>query len=208
MPRSISIAAAICLLALAGCSSLSKSQCLAGDWQTVGYRDGASGVSSAALLRHENACVKLGVIPDRKAYLAGWQQGVAQYCQPSNGFGVGERGGAFSNVCPAGMQDAFHEAYQQGRQLYLARSEIANLQHGIDQREQRLREVKSSMAAIAAGLIDSESTTAERAQMLINAKDLAEEQGRLNSEIDDLKARMAVKSRELDALQQSLASAG
>lgn len=104
MSRLTTPAVIACLLALGGCASLSKSQCLANDWQTVGYRDGLSGTNSSALLRHENACVKHGVIPDREAYLAGWREGVEQYCQPANGFAAGERGAGYSNVCPAHLQ--------------------------------------------------------------------------------------------------------
>ncbi len=196
------------LLALGGCASLSKSQCLASDWQTIGYRDGVGGVSSTALLRHQNACVKHGIIPDREAYLAGWNEGVRQFCQPANGFSAGEHGAGFSNVCPPDMQNDFHSAYEEGRRLYVARSEIADLEHGIEEREQRLHDVKATLAGIAAGLLDSDSTTADRAQMLINAKDLAEEQGKLQSEIEDLKAQVAVKTQQLEQLQQSLASSG
>jgi hypothetical protein len=35
---------------LAGCATLSESQCAANDWQTVGYCDGASGQDSSRLL--------------------------------------------------------------------------------------------------------------------------------------------------------------
>lgn len=207
MPRLFTFALVTSLLALAGCASLSKSQCLAQDWETIGYRDGLSGTQSSALMRHQDACVKHGVVPDRQAYLAGWQDGVEQYCQPANGFAAGERGAAFSNVCPGHLQRAFHAAYQDGRQLYLAKAEIDDLNRAIVQREGRLREVKSELAGIAAGMLDNESTTADRAAMLITAKDLAQEQGRLESQIEELQAEAAVKSERLENLRQSLAFA-
>jgi DNA repair exonuclease SbcCD ATPase subunit len=206
MPRPFAIAA-ICLLALGGCASMSKSQCLANDWETVGYRDGLSGTQSSALMQHQNACMKHDVVPDRQAYLAGWREGVEQYCQPANGFAAGERGAGFSNVCPAHLQGSFHAAYRDGRQLYLAQSEINSLVSAINQREQRLREVKSELAGIAGGMLDGETTTADRAAMLLTAKDLAQEQGRLESEIDDLQAEVAVKSERLEHLRHSLAFA-
>lgn len=195
-------------LVLGGCaSSLSESQCLANDWETVGYRDGVSGTQSTALMRHMDACMKHGVRPDRNAYLAGWNAGVAQYCQPSNGFSAGQRGAGYGNVCPPHLQAAFHAAYQDGRQLYLAQSELSSLASAIDQRERRLREVKAELAAIAGGMLDAESTTADRAAMLLTAKDLAEEQGQLNAEIEDLQAEYAVKAERLDQLRHSLAFA-
>ena len=79
------------VLAMSGCATLSESQCIASDWQTVGFRDGVSGTQSSQLLKHQNACVKHGIVPDRQAYLAGWDDGVEQYCQPRNGFAAGER---------------------------------------------------------------------------------------------------------------------
>ncbi|MEZ5560354.1 MAG: DUF2799 domain-containing protein [Pseudomonadales bacterium] len=194
-------------LALAGCAStLTESQCLASDWQTVGYRDGIAGVQSSQLLNHQNACVKHGVVPDRNAYLAGWREGVYQYCQPGNGFAVGERGAGYANVCPAELEDAFQAAYREGRQLYVAQSEINQIYAGISQREGRIQSIKQELASITAAMISPESTAADRAAMLLTAKDLAEEQGRLEEEIQSLKAEVAYKSEELRALRTSLAS--
>ena len=195
------------LLALGGCASLSESQCLASDWQTIGYRDGLGGVQSSALMKHQNACMKHGVVPDRESYLAGWREGVEQYCQPHNGFSAGESGSGYSNVCPPHLQDAFHAAYRDGRQLYLARSEVASLYREIDAREYRLREIKAELAAIAGGMLDSESTTADRATMLITAKDLALEQGELERELEGLRTEAAIKAERLEHLQHTLAFA-
>ena len=127
------------VLVLGGCATLSESQCIANDWQTVGYRDGLIGIQSSQLLKHQNACVKHGIVPDRPAYLVGWKQGVEQYCQPHNGFTTGERGGQFANVCPARLKGAFYAAYQEGKQIYLARSEISTLQRSISQMQYDLR---------------------------------------------------------------------
>lgn len=193
------------LLALSGCASLSESQCLASDWKTIGYRDGLSGAQSSQLLRHQNACMKHGVAPDRETYLAGWNEGVYQYCDSGNAFNVGERGAAYNNVCPAEMRESFNAAYQEGRRLYLAQSEINSLNRAIDQREMRLKEIKDEMAAIAGYMIDAESTPGERAEMLLETKDLAEEQGRLENEIQDLRMDVAVKTERLENLRLSLA---
>ena len=60
------------VLALAGCgggASVSQNQCIASDWQTLGYRDGTNGVNSSQLLAHQDACVKHGIIPDREGYM-------------------------------------------------------------------------------------------------------------------------------------------
>ena len=92
-PRSVIQTIALLAIALlAGCATLSESQCAANDWQTVGYSDGVSGQDSSRLLKHQNACMKHGVTPDRMAYLVGWEEGVVRYCTPDNGFQQGQRG--------------------------------------------------------------------------------------------------------------------
>jgi hypothetical protein len=205
---SAGLAALAATLLLAGCaSSLSESQCLANDWETIGYRDGLGGTQSSALMHHMDACMKHGVTPDRQAYLAGWNDGVEQYCQPGNAFSVGERGAGYANVCPPHLQHAFHAAYQDGRQLHLAQAEVNRIASAIDQRQARLRAAKAELAGLAGAMVDSESTAADRTEMLLTAKDLAEEQGTLHAEIRDLEAELAVKTQRLEKLRHALAFA-
>jgi chromosome segregation ATPase len=118
---------------------------------------------------------------------------------------VGERGAAYNNVCPEEMREPFYAAYQEGRRIYLAQSEINNLNRTIAQKETRLKEIKDEMAAIAGYIIDVESTPGERAEMLLESKNLAEEQGKLENEIQDLRMNVAVKTERLENLRHSLA---
>jgi len=208
MRRLLAIAATALALTLPGCATLSESQCLASDWQTVGYRDGMSGIQSSQLLKHQNACVKHGIVPDRNAYLAGWEEGVAQYCQPNNGFNAGERGASYSNVCPDNLKDSFYEAYQDGRRLFLAHSEINNLSRSISQKEYRLKQIKSQITSTEARLVDDATPAIQRRELLEITKDLAQEQGRLQAEIQDLTVDVAVKTERLQRLRQTLAYVG
>lgn len=208
MQRLLAIAATALALTLPGCATLSESQCLASDWQTVGYRDGMSGIQSSQLLKHQNACVKHGIVPDRNAYLAGWEEGVAQYCQPNNGFNAGERGASYSNVCPDNLKDSFYEAYQDGRRLFLAHSEINNLSRSISQKEYRLKQIKSQITSTEARLVDDATPAIQRRELLEITKDLAQEQGRLQAEIQDLTVDVAVKTERLQRLRQTLAYVG
>jgi hypothetical protein len=204
MVRSIPLAAIACLIVLGGCASLSESQCLADDWQTIGYSDGLQGKQTSALLKHQNACIKHGVAPDRDGYLSGWHEGIAQYCQPANGFAVGKRGSGYANVCPEQLQPAFFAAYQDGRQLYLARAEINNLERQIDRSQRQLNKVKSALVEAESLLIDGDLTSQERRQVLEQTKDLAKEQGQLETEIEDMKIEAAVKDDRLQSLRHAL----
>lgn len=191
-------------LLLGGCASLSESQCIAGDWQTVGMRDGLAGQHSAHLLNHQNACVKHGVVPDRQAYLAGWEQGVRQYCQPDNGFVVGERGAGYNNVCPAHLQGAFQEAYEEGRQLYEAQAAIDQFNRTIARKSDRLRQIAAQRTSAEADLIDEAATAAERRELLELTRSLSREEGALQAEIQDLEIAVAVRSERLRVLRSSL----
>jgi hypothetical protein len=196
---------AVCLvtLALSAChsASVSESQCIAGDWQTVGYRDGAAGYRSSRLLEHQNACVKHGVIPDRDAYMVGWNEGVREYCEPNNGYDVGVRGAPYYNVCPADLRDAFLDAYHQGRSLYVARAEVADLQQEIAAREARLTEIKTQIVGAATQQLDPTLTPAARVDLLAATQRLAEEKGRIESELPQLRQQLAYKSQQLASLE-------
>jgi gas vesicle protein len=195
------------LALVSGCATLSESQCVASDWETVGYRDGLAGTQSSQLLKHQNACVKHGVVPDRDAYLAGWDDGVRQYCMPENGFSAGEHGKSYNNVCPEEMQTSFYAAYQEGRQLYVAQSEINGLNRQISQKEHRLKQIATEISSTEARLVDDSTEAMERRELLDQTKELAQEQGQLETEIQDLKVDVALKSERLKNLRQTLAYA-
>ncbi len=193
---------------LGGCAgrpSMSENQCAAGDWQTIGYRDGVNGQRSTRLLDHQDACMEHGVAPRRTEYMTGWDQGVREYCDPNNGFHVGERGWTYNNVCPADLRSGFLAGYQQGRTLYEARAAVAGLEREIARKTDRLASVKSEIVSSVAGQLDGELTAEERIELASRMQRLVEEQERLKREIPDLEVELDMKSRELDRLDQTLA---
>lgn len=205
--RTITLIAVSSLLLISGCASLSESQCVAGDWKTVGYRDGLAGRQSTQLLQHQNACMKHGAVPDRNAYLAGWEKGVRQFCLPGSGFNTGEAGRSFANVCPEDLQAAYYAAYQEGRRLYLAKSEIDSLNRTIAQKEYRLKQLDAEISGVEAELISDETTALRRVRLLDRTKELAAEQGELEAEIQQLRVDVALKGERLASLRQTLAYA-
>jgi hypothetical protein len=207
MPRTLAIILLTGTAALSGCASLSESQCLAGDWQTVGYRDATNGQNPSALLKHQNACVKHGITPNRDAYLAGWDQGILQYCQPRNGFALGERGAAFPTLCPDAVVDPFEAAYHDGRRLYLARAEIRRLEREIDAREHRLEHLDDAIASAESRLVEEGLSSNERWELLEETKAMAREQGEIEAELKELRIDVALEYQRLQQLRHALASA-
>jgi hypothetical protein len=199
------IIALLAIALLAGCATLSESQCAANDWQTVGYSDGVSGQDSSRLLKHQNACMKHGVTPDRMAYMTGWEEGVVRYCTPDNGFQQGQRGSSYRNVCPSGLEPGFHEAYLAGRELHLAQAEITRMQRSIVSKSKQLEKVEKDLRDAEAWLVAGDTSEIERMRWLDETKSLARTQGKLESEITELRIQSAVKKEQLETLRQTLA---
>jgi len=199
----------ISIITLSGCgggATVSESQCIASDWQTLGYRDGANGFRSSQLLAHQDACVKYGIIPDRAGYMVGWNTGIREYCEPNNAFAIGERGSGHNNVCPADMQSTFITAYREGRKLHVAWIEVSNLERAISHTEQRLEQIKADLVSSATEQLNPQLTTAERVELLAYTHRLSEERHRLQTQLPALIDELADTQVELDRLRQSLAS--
>ena len=179
---------------------------MANDWYTVGYSDGSRGFDQSRLLQHDDACVAHGVVPDRAQYSQGWHDGIDHYCTPESGFDLGQSGGTYRRICPANVEDAFHAAYANGHTLYVAESEVAALENAIDQRTARVDELKTELRQSVDGLVAPGTATTDRLWLLERTKNLSEEQGRLQSEIDRLNVDLANKRNDLEALRHTLAS--
>lgn len=208
--RSIALALLLLLstgLACARNGSVSESQCAAGDWETIGYRDGALGYRSSRLLAHQDACVPHGVTPDRAAYQAGWQQGIAEFCQPDNGFELGRSGEGHANVCPASQREAFVAAYERGRSLFAAEARVREVENAIAQKTHRLHTIDEEMVATASAQLDPMLLPAHRIQLAARVKTLYDEKLRLAAEIPALEEELRIRTRDLEALDRSLASA-
>jgi hypothetical protein len=135
-------------LALQGCASLSKDDCRVANWQDIGRRDGRNGYSEDRLMDHAKACAKVGVTPDRDAWLQGRDEGLESYCDPRHGFRIGDSGSGFSNgICRNYDEGAFISAFEEGRELYRLRGEIdqisqemQNISHALENKELERKE--------------------------------------------------------------------
>ena len=130
--------------ALNGCASLSKEECLAGNWNDIGHRDGRQGYKTASLDAHFKSCAEHGVRHDRDRYMQGYKQGLNVYCTPTNGRRVGEAGRTYHYVCPANKEEAFLRQHRYGRELYDAEKKISSARSDLDSKEEKLRVEKNS----------------------------------------------------------------
>lgn len=189
---------------LNGCATLNKEECLTVDWQTVGYEDGAAGRSGDRIARHRKACAKHGVSPDLTAYQRGRDQGLREYCVPSNGFRLGESGNGYGGICPADLEERFVDAYDAGRHLYELQSRVSNANHQLDSKHRELNDIEDDIKHSSALIVSKESSAEVRAQAVIDVKQLAERAGRLKSEIRQLQEDRVHYERDLEDYRASV----
>lgn len=196
--------AAVLLLAISGCATMDREECLTVDWRTVGFEDGVAGHSADRIGEHRKACAKHGVAPDLTAYQEGRAEGLREYCIPSNGFRVGAQGGGYSGICPSDLEPAFADAYHSGRQLYTLESRLSNVSYQLDSRRDQLRSAESDIVTRSARAISSDATTEERAQAVVDVKHLGERVGQLKSEIRQLEEERVHCERDLQDYRATL----
>ena len=196
--------AALVLLALGGCATMDREECLTVDWRTVGYEDGVAGYSGDRIGQHRKACAKYGVTTDLAAYQSGRQEGLREYCVPTNGFRLGAQGGSYSGMCPSDLDPAFTDAFQSGRQLHVLESRLASVNYDLDAKRNSLRNAESDIVSRSARAISNEATTEERAQAVVDVKQLGERVGRLKSEIRQLEEERVHCERDLQDYRATL----
>lgn len=206
------IKASACLLALLpllalqpGCATMNRDECLTVDWQTVGYEDGVAGRSGERIAQHRKACAKHGVTPDLRAYQAGREQGLREYCQPRNGYRLGEGGADNPGFCPADLAADFEAAWRDGFELHGLRARVNQATNDIQSLRARLQHAEDDMIAASAVVIDPAADKPAKAQALLDVKRLAEHQGALKAQIRQREEDRVHFQRDLD---EYLASAG
>jgi hypothetical protein len=141
------------LLVLAGCASMSASQCRVADWEQVGFDDAARGESDARLASYADDCAQAGVSPDVPAYRRGWNRGILTFCTAQGGWREGLAGRSGKEAMCRGRPGylAFSRHLESGLQVYRLNEQIRRndvetqrlqrqLERSADDRErQRLR---------------------------------------------------------------------
>jgi hypothetical protein len=196
------------LVGLSGCATMSGEECMTSDWSAIGYEDGSRGYTSEQLGNRRKACAKHGVTPDFTAYQSGRDRGLVEYCQPSRGFSVGSNGGSYNGVCRVELEADFLDGYKTGRHLHTLRSNVRRASSSINSKEYEMKENDKDIAGNAAALISDETTMERRIILLAEMKELAERNGRLETEIRDLYDLRARSEVELEHYQVYVADLG
>jgi hypothetical protein len=126
------------LLFISSCATLSEKDCKNGNWKAIGLRDGSNGLPKSRLEAHQKACSDYGVTIDSSLYFAGRTEGLKRYCQPENGYRMGETGKHYHNVCTS---KKFYENYRLGKKVYGLKQESYKLDRKIVELESQINDL-------------------------------------------------------------------
>jgi len=188
------------LVLLQGCATLDKDECRVADWRLIGYQDGVLGKPSSSIGKYREDCAKHAVVPDLDAWQAGREQGLLEYCEPANAFRLGRSGHGYPTVCPDPATGAFRAAYEDGRAIYLARSEVKDTHARIQRHEHEIAELREEKRNKLADLIQNGLQKQQRIMLLYEIHEIDEEIDDLVAEIGRLEHDLHVQEAYLDSL--------
>lgn len=183
---SLSLAFLSSMILLSSCATLSKQECLVGDWQAIGYNDGVAGYQAERLASHAKACAKASVAPDYLAWERGRQLGLKQYCTTSNAYNIGRRGRSLNNVCPITLVNTLQTANQKGLDYYALDSQLNKDKRLVETYQEEFDQLESG------AMLDFTNEKEARARLLS-----------LADELRKTKHRIATTQRQLETLNQA-----
>lgn len=200
------------LVALTGCSGKAEerkaqreAQCATADWKAIGYEDGANGWKRNRISVHRKNCAEFGVTPDFDAYMAGHDEGVADYCQPRNGYTIGSEGRRYHGGCPPELDAAFSQAHADGYGLWEREKAVDDAQSELDRARQRSDSLELEIADMTKALLSPTMQTADRITMGIEMKQRVQEKSEVSRSIPRLEAELSAAQSELAKYRASLA---
>jgi len=189
----------VAIVFMSGCASLSKEECQTADWRTIGYEDGIRGQSQARISAHRKACAEHGVALELETYRSGWDEGVAHFCQPANGYQQGHSGRKYTGVCPESLEADYMQAYRDGRALYKLESDINRLSNKLTRHHQRMDTIDIEIRDSGLELVAKGVPTERRIILL-------DELRKLEAERSDIKAQIPLLEAEIENRKQRTAA--
>lgn len=152
---------------LAGCSTMSKDQCLAGAWGEKGYADGQAGYPMSRLDDHAKACAKYQVAPNPAAYGSAREDGLRSYCTFERGWEEGRSGNTYYGVCRPQEEQAFLPAYHDGLRLHEVEAAFETAENALNSAEARIANRQDKLEAKEREL-DGEGLTDQERERIRN----------------------------------------
>ena len=187
---------------ISGCATMSESECLTADWRAIGYEDGSAGRPATQLGTRRQACAEFGVTPNAEAWTAGREEGLLNFCVPSNGFRIGRAGQTYSGVCPGQLEANFMYGFREGRVIGDAEREVRSSERAVSSAKRELEGIDDKIKAldVDGALMDETMTLEEKKDVLEAMRKLEARRGELGAEIDTMTRAAATAQTRLEVL--------
>lgn len=193
--------------ALGACAGgMDVAECRMADWRAIGYEDGAQGRAPQHFGERRRACAKNGVAADFEAYMVGRDDGLGHFCRPQNGYQLGTRGYRYGGVCPAGLEEAFLAAHADGYGLYERNAALKSLRNRLKHSQKRAKDIEYRLAERTAEVVSPDTGVTERAAIVVELKQLAEERVRLDEQIDRIEHELDEAEYDYERYQAYIAA--
>lgn len=183
---------------------MNKDECKLANWELIGYEDGGNGQTQAQIGKHRTACAKHGVAPDLSAYQKGHARGVRAFCNPNRGFTLGSNGAHYRGMCPKDLEPAFLNAYRAGKRVHVARQQVRVLNNKLNTNKTELKTAKAQLKNKEGLLISPQGSVAQKANLLLEIKDLNQQTGKLEAQIRHNEKDLAVARTKLNVISSSV----
>lgn len=183
---------------LAGCAGLSKSECLALDWQQVGFEDGSKGLNPSNISSFQESCGKFDVVVDNDAYNQGHAQGVPIFCAPENGYDYGKSGYQYAVSCPT----AFNTEYRIGYEIYVAQSNITQIESVINSNEVTIGKLQTAIGEAFLRLDSGLLSVSEENQVRLSIESMESQILNYESDSDRLIPALHDRQEVLERLRE------
>lgn len=154
------------LLMVPSCASLSKADCLYGDWYEIGLRDGLSGVESERFSAYVDTCARYGVRPDSSEYSKGRTKGLESFCTSSVGYSEGRMGRDYRYVCSGIAEELFLVGHSLGFNVHSTEDYIHTIVQAIAQQNTQIGRWEKQIKSIEEQLVDDDTDTKRRMELI------------------------------------------
>ena len=186
---------------LGGCATMSESECLNADWRLIGFEDGLNGYSMSRIGDHRSACAEYSIVPSQALYQKGFDEGLRQFCNPTNAYDYGKSGRTYNHQCPADLHNEFLKYYNQGQEYYAIEKSIRDNGFRITDAKKKIEKLEKKILDKEARIISDDSSAEERLRLVGDIKRHKEEIGHLRTAKTAYERKRAVKEEELSRLQ-------
>lgn len=189
------------VIAVLGCSTLSKKECKIADWKTIGFEDGVKGYKASRIGQHRSACAEYGIRPDLNTYNAGRGDGLRHYCIPAIAYKKGLSGHSYNGVCTGYNEGEFLDAFNHGLKIHDAEKTLNNLKNNYSQEEDYIAQLEDKLDAKENILVSGKLSKVKAIMFLKETKEIAEELGNAKNNLEHLDVEIHDQLRHIEYLR-------